>query len=118
MSNNTFILLAEQHLALLDHSDFNKTAGCCNPKVDTHTLSLLESHAEVAISDIAAGMRGLAHLITEYPSDAGVEPTVMPQIGRLLRVLGEALEFSHEAAHSIADRQWAHERLAAANPTG
>jgi len=110
---NHFTLLAEQHLALLDYSEFNKTAGCTVPKVDTRTLSLLESNAEVAIADIAAGMQGLAHLITNYPSDIGNESIVLPQVGRLLRVLGEALEFTHDAAHTIADRQWAHERLVA-----
>lgn len=77
-------------------------------------LNLLESNAEVAISDIAAGMQGLAQLITNYPSDVGDEAIIMPKIGRLLRVLGDALEFTHDAAHTIADRQWAHERLAAA----
>lgn len=111
---NHFTLLAEQHLALLDYSEFNKTAGCTVPKVDTRTLNLLESNAEVAIADIAAGMQGLAHLITNYPSDVGMESTVMPQIGRLLRVLGEALEHTHDAAHMIADRQWAHGRIEAA----
>lgn len=111
---NQFTLLAEQHLALLDHSEFNKTAGCTVPKVDARTLNLLESNADVAISDIAAGMQGLAQLITNYPSDVGDEAIIMPQIGRLLRVLSDALEFTHDAAHTIADRQWAHERLAAA----
>ena len=77
------------------------------------TLNLLESNADVTIADIAAGMQGLAHLITCYPSDIGNESIVLPQVGRLLRVLGDALEFTQDAAHTIADRQWAHERLAA-----
>lgn len=110
---NHFTLLAEQHLALLDNSEFNKAAGCTVPKVDARTLNLLESNADVAIADIAAGMQGLAHLITNYPSDVGMEATVLPQVGRLLRVLGDALEFTQDAARTIADRQWAHERLAA-----
>ena len=114
---NHFTLLAEQHLALLDHSEFNKTAGCAAPKVDARTLNLLESNADVAIADIAAGMQGLAHLITNYPSDIGNESIVLPQIGRLLRVLGEALEFTNDAAHKIADRQWDHGRLAATGQT-
>ena len=112
-TTNHFTLLAEQHLAMCDHGEFNKAAGCTVPKVDGRTLNLLESNADVTIADIAAGMQGLAHLITCYPSDIGNESIVLPQVGRLLRVLGDALEFTQDAAHTIADRQWAHERLAA-----
>lgn len=112
-TTNHFTLLAEQHLALCDHGEFNKTASCAAPKVDARTLNLLESNADVTIADIAVGMQGLAHLITCYPSDIGNESIVLPQVGRLLRVLGDALEFTQDAAHTIADRQWAHERLAA-----
>ena len=112
-SPNTFTALAQHHDSLEEHGEIHAAAGCYVPKLGKDTLSLLESHAEIAINDIAAGMQGLAHLITNYPSDVGMEATVMPQIGRLLRVLGDALEFTHDAAHTIADRQWAHERLAA-----
>ena len=116
-TTNHFTLLAEQHLALCDHGEFNKAAGCTVPKVDGRTLNLLESNADVAIADIAAGMQGLAHLIANYPSDIGNESIVLPQIGRLLRILGEALEFTNDAAHKIVDRQWDHDRLAAAGQT-
>ncbi|WP_159876851.1 hypothetical protein [Aquitalea denitrificans] len=111
---NHFTLLAEQHADLQEQGEIHKAAGCRIPKLNSRTLNLLESNAEVAIADIAAGMQGLAHLITNYPSDVGMESTVMPQIGRLLRVLGEALEHTHDAAHMIADRQWAHGRIEAA----
>ena len=47
----------------------------------------------------------------------GNESIVLPQIGRLLRILGEALEFTNDAAHKIVDRQWDHDRLAAAGQT-
>lgn len=110
---NHFTMLAEQHSALQSNSNFNKAAGCTVPTVDLRTLSLMESSSEIALADIATGMQGLAHLITNYPSDVGNEAIVMPQIGSLLRVLGEALEFTHIAANVIADQQWAHERIAA-----
>lgn len=112
-TENTFTMIAEHHESLEEHGEIHEVAGCYVPKLDKHTLSLLESHAEIAIADIAAGMQGLAHLITNYPSDVGMEGAVMPQIGRLLRVLGDALEHTHDAAQKIANRQWAHDRIAA-----
>ena len=113
-TENTFIALAQHHDGLEEHGEIHAAAGCYVPKLGKDTLSLLESHAEIAINDIAAGMQGLAHLITNYPSDVGMEATVMPQIGRLLRVLGDALEHSQDASVKIANRLWAHDRIAAA----
>lgn len=112
-TQNQFTLLAEQHLALRDYSHYSEAADGPAPKIDLATLSLLESHADVTITDIAAGMQGLSQLINNYPSDAGMESSIMPRIGSLLRILGEALEFTHDAANLIADQQCGHERIAA-----
>jgi hypothetical protein len=82
---------------LRDNSHFSEAADGAG---GSSTLSLLESRRR-AITDIATGMQGLSQLINNYPSDAGMESSIMPRIGSLLRILGEALEFTHDAANLL-----------------
>ena len=59
-TENTFTMIAEHHESLEEHGEIHEVAGCYVPKVDKHTLSLLESHAEIAIADNRAEFVRLA----------------------------------------------------------
>ncbi|AXK40687.1 hypothetical protein [Crenobacter cavernae] len=109
---NAFLYLAENHQTL-SRGPWHGAAQGTEPLADPAVLRLAESHAEVICSDVADSLQALSRLLSNCPRETGDEAALMPNVGALLRILGDALEFGLQAQYAAQNRRSECENAAA-----
>jgi hypothetical protein len=110
-TNNLLIHLAENHRILTQDGPYDKSTHCSTPLADSRTFSRLESDADCVCHDVKNSLHALAQLVTSDPSDIGDEDTLMPQVGVMIRLLGQTLEFAMDAKDAAGTRIWTHQHI-------
>ncbi|AVG14542.1 hypothetical protein CFN79_00885 [Chromobacterium vaccinii] len=107
-----------QHLAALSaQEEWNQAHGCFQPTVTSAEVSYATSCVELTQHDVADSLDVIGQLLLNYPAeDIGDAPHRLQQTGRLLRVLGGALDLANEVAECAADQQHRHNMLSRVKP--
>ncbi|WP_199155270.1 hypothetical protein [Chromobacterium sp. ASV23] len=104
--------IAKNLAALSTQAAWNKEAECFEPTVTLDEVSYATSCAELTQHDVADSLDVIGQLLSNYPGeDVGDTGKRLPQIGRLLRVLGGALDLANEVAECAADQLHRHNML-------
>ncbi|WP_434655726.1 hypothetical protein [Chromobacterium violaceum] len=107
-----------QHLAALSvQGEWNQAHECFQPTVTRAEVSYATSCAELTQHDVADSLDIIGQLLSNYHGeDVGDAEKRLPQIGRLLRVLGGALDLANEVAECAADQQHRYNMLSRVKP--
>ena len=108
---NSFVALASGFSDIRAEKGFHKPSNCQIPGIAADDASYLEIHASVMLDQITGGIQAVGELMTEYPAMAGNAAVLMPQLGALLRVLGDAAEYAASQQKRLVDAQFSHEQM-------
>ncbi|MTD33249.1 hypothetical protein [Paludibacterium denitrificans] len=116
MDANLIATLMESYAAL--HAEPRRQPGvpCSAPTVSEHDLSVLESTVQVMQDDVAAALQGLGQLVSNYPRGIGDEAEILPKLGSMLRVMGDALAVANDSGTAVSNQQWIHEQIRTKSP--
>ncbi|UTH72232.1 hypothetical protein [Chromobacterium sp. IIBBL 290-4] len=108
--------LAQNLAALSANAPWNHKAQCVEPTVSERDAGMALSTAELVQDDIANALQVVGQLLVSYPDDIGDERERLPQVGKLLRVLGGTLDLANEAAALATSQLSRHYWLSGTKP--